>query len=82
MLPRPASSVSSALSQFMTLHRTIGNQAVGRLIQRSETPNRKSGVIQAKLTINKPNDFYEQEADRVAEQVMRMPEATVQAKSA
>ena len=30
--------------------------------------------IQAKLTIGQPNDKYEQEADRVAEQVMRMPE--------
>lgn len=30
--------------------------------------------IQAKLTINQPGDVYEQEADRVAEQVMRMPE--------
>jgi len=27
-----------------------------------------------KLTINKPGDECEQEADRVAEQVMRMPE--------
>jgi hypothetical protein len=30
--------------------------------------------IQAKLKIGEPNDKYEQEADRVAEQVMRMPE--------
>ena len=30
--------------------------------------------LQAKLTIGKPNDKYEQEADRVAEQVMRMAE--------
>ena len=30
--------------------------------------------VQAKLTIGSPNDKYEQEADRVAEQVMRMPE--------
>ena len=28
---------------------------------------------QAKLRINEPGDEYEQEADRVAEQVMRMP---------
>jgi len=30
--------------------------------------------IQTKLAINKPGDAYEQEADYVAEQVMRMPE--------
>lgn len=29
--------------------------------------------LQAKLTIGQPNDIYEQEADRVAETVMRMP---------
>jgi hypothetical protein len=31
-------------------------------------------LIQPKLTISQPNDKYEQEADRVADQVMRMPE--------
>ena len=46
----------------MTLHRTLGNQAVQRLFQ--------SGAIQAKLSIGKSNDIYEQEADRVAERVM------------
>jgi len=35
---------------------------------------RCAGVIQPKLTIGAPNDKYEQEADRVADQVMRMPE--------
>jgi hypothetical protein len=33
--------------------------------------------FQAKLTINEPGDPYEQEADRVAEQVMRMPEPAI-----
>lgn len=36
------------------------------------------GVIQPKLTIGQPNDKYEQEADRVADQVMRMPGPTMQ----
>ena len=30
-------------------------------------------VVQAKLRIGKPNDQYEQEADRVAEEVTRLP---------
>ncbi|MEM9006464.1 MAG: DUF4157 domain-containing protein [Cyanobacteria bacterium P01_F01_bin.86] len=30
-------------------------------------------TIQAKLTVGQPNDKYEQEADRVAAQIMRMP---------
>jgi hypothetical protein len=33
-------------------------------------------VIQAKLEIGDPNDRFEQEADRVADQVMRMPDNT------
>lgn len=35
-------------------------------------------LIQAKLTINQPGDRYEQEADRVADRVMRMPEPRIQ----
>ncbi len=50
-------------------HRNIGNQAVQRLME--------SQAIQAKLTIGRPNDKYEQEADRVADQVMRMPEGSL-----
>jgi hypothetical protein len=34
--------------------------------------------VQAKLEVSKPDDPYEQEADRVAEQVMTMPEPKVQ----
>ncbi|MDB5285239.1 MAG: hypothetical protein JWR05_188 [Mucilaginibacter sp.] len=34
-------------------------------------------TIQPRLTINQPNDIYEQQADAVAEKVMRMPDAGV-----
>jgi len=37
-------------------------------------------IIQYKLTIGQPDDKYEQEADRVADEIMRMPEPEVQAK--
>jgi hypothetical protein len=37
--------------------------------------------IQAKLKIGAPDDKYEQEADRIAEEVMRMPEPKVQCQS-
>ena len=50
---------------FLSLQRTIGNQAVVSLLS--------SGQIQAQLRISKPGDPFEQEADRVADQVMRMP---------
>ncbi|HEY5912875.1 MAG TPA: DUF4157 domain-containing protein [Verrucomicrobiae bacterium] len=47
----------------LPLHRKLGNQELQRQL--------KSGRIQAKLQIGAPNDLYEQEADLVAEQVMR-----------
>jgi len=43
------------------LQRSYGNSYVGR-------------VIQAKLTVGAPDDEYEQEADQVADRVMRMPD--------
>ncbi len=61
-------SMDSPVDRVLFLQRTIGNQAVGRLI--------KSGALQAKLRIGQPGDVYEQEADRVAEQVMRMPDVS------
>jgi hypothetical protein len=41
----------------------------------------RARVIQAKLTVNQPGDKYEQEADRVADQVMRMPDTTLNKKA-
>ena len=59
-------SMSSPIDQVLYLQRNIGNQAVQRLI--------KSGALQAKLKIGQPGDKYEQEADRVADQLLAMPE--------
>lgn len=59
-------SLGSPSDRVLQLQRTAGNQAVQRLI--------KSKALQAKLRIGQPNDMYEQEADRVAEQVMKMPD--------
>src|SRR5690349_8850368 len=36
-----------------------------------------SPVIQPKLTINQPNDIYEQEADAMADKVMSMPDPSI-----
>ncbi|MCZ7356843.1 MAG: hypothetical protein O8C66_14255 [Candidatus Methanoperedens sp.] len=58
--------LSSPVEQILFLQRTIGNQAVQRLM--------KSGALQAKLRIGAPGDVYEREADRVADAVMRMPQ--------
>ena len=59
---RPSGSFADSV---MFLQRTIGNQAVERII--------RSGTLQTKLSIGHHGDKYEQEADRVADAVMRMP---------
>ena len=63
-------SMDTPVDRILYLQRTAGNQAVSRLM--------KSGALQAKLKIGQPGDVYEQEADRVADVVMRMPEPGVQ----
>jgi hypothetical protein len=49
---------------LIALQTTHGNQYTQQV----------AAKIQAKLKINQPGDIYEQEADRVADQVMMMPE--------
>ncbi len=66
-LVRAAKPDRAATQHPMLAQQTaLGNQAMQRMLH--------TGVIQAKLTVNDPGDQYEQEADRVAEQVMRMPD--------
>lgn len=60
----------SPASRMFALQQTAGNSAVQKIL--------KSGAIQASIRIGQPNDLYELEADRVADQVMRMPEPGVQ----
>lgn len=55
-------SIRSPIGKILFLQRAIGNQAVNRLIG--------SGAIQTKLKIGQPNDRYEQEAERIAEQIV------------
>ncbi len=63
-------SVNPSVDRILFLQRTVGNQAVQRLLRLE--------IQQAKLRIGKPGDVYEQEADRVADEVMRMPEPEMQ----
>ncbi len=53
---------------LLALQQTHGNRYVQRVV----------AGIQAKLVLGQPGDKYEQEADRVADAVMRMPEPGVQ----
>jgi hypothetical protein len=56
----------AGVSAAERLQRSAGNLAIHRLL--------RSGGIQAKLTVSQPGDEHEREADRVADEVMRMPE--------
>ena len=62
--PKPPIPRQQRLARLQSVY---GNQAVLRMLARSQP------AIQPKLVVNEPGDAYEQEADRVAEQVMRMP---------
>jgi hypothetical protein len=66
---QPADSFDNRIKR---LHQNIGNQAMQRLCM--------SGQIQASLEIGQPNDIYEQEAHRVADQVMRMTRSSLSRK--
>jgi hypothetical protein len=57
------------INPALHLQRRIGNEALQWLLQANA-----AGAIQARLTISQPQDQHEQEADRVSEQIMRMPE--------
>lgn len=89
---------SSEVNSILRLQRTIGNQAVQRLLQvkhdgleavsnatapshdfsRIPVHAKASVKIQSKLAVNTSGDIYEQEADRISNQVMRMPEPQLQ----
>lgn len=53
--------------------RMVGNQGLQQLIAQRKLPA-TNGLVQAKLTVGEPGDRFEQQADQVASDVMRMPE--------
>jgi hypothetical protein len=65
-LDRGARHWAQAAHPLLAQQQSLGNQALQRML--------RSNMVQAKLTVNPPDDEYEREADRVAEQVMSMPE--------
>jgi hypothetical protein len=54
------------------LQTLVGNRAASSVFSAARM------MVQTKLEISQPGDVYEQEADRVAEQVMRMPQPALQ----
>ena len=74
--PASARSFPGGLHPIAQLQRILGNRHVAQLIQAKQlTPEGKIIGLQRKLTVGAANDQYEQEADRVARQVMSMPHA-------
>ena len=70
-----AAPAAAAPEAILRLQRLYGNQTVSR---RLEQAGPAPGIIQAKLTVGPVGDKYEQEADRVADNVVRMPAPAVQ----
>jgi hypothetical protein len=62
---RTADRIAPTAEARVSVQATLGNQAVQRALL-------SDLGLQAKLTVNVPGDPYEQEADRVADTVMRM----------
>lgn len=60
---------------------TVRTKADVPQIQRQNIEEEEKEPIQTKLIIGQPDDQYEQEADRVADEVMRMPEPKLQRQS-
>ena len=58
-VPAPAAFTRS--TRLLSSKEPIGNRGMGQLL--------RSRIIQAKLTVNKPGDVYEREADRISDQV-------------
>jgi hypothetical protein len=73
----------TAVAQGKVLGRAIGNQATLRLLTQSAgATSNAPKPMQAKLKIGAVNDPLEHEADRVADQVMRMPASEISAAAA
>lgn len=70
--------VTNSHDSITQLNRYSSNQMDGRLPRLDIIGFNFANIgIQPKLKISQPNDAYEQEADRVAERVMRMPTPSV-----
>lgn len=79
---KPAARAQAAQADRLVLQRAVANPASAspadiQALQRAYGNRAVTGLIQAKLTVGPVGDRYEQEADRVAQQVMGMPTPVV-----
>ena len=76
--PHPSSAPlhNEGLHRIIQLQRTLGNHRVTQLIEAGRlTPRGELIGLHPKLAVGAAHDRYEQEADRVAQDVLSMPEA-------
>lgn len=66
--PFPGPLERTPEQMLLHLQQAVGNRATQALLA--------SGTIQPKLRVGPPDDLLEREADRVADSIVRMPEAT------
>jgi hypothetical protein len=74
---RPLDTIASRLSRLPPTNRAPALRALQRS-QGNRIVQQMTAGIQTKLRVGQPGDCHEQEADRVADEVMRMPEQQVQ----
>jgi hypothetical protein len=65
MSPEQSPGAAGRARMMRAMQGTVGNARLSRMLG---TP------VQAKLTVGAPDDVYEQQADRTADEVMRLPE--------
>lgn len=71
--PHQNNLTKSSHDSIISLQRAIGNQAIQKLARSSVGFDFAKIGIPPRLKVSRPGDEYEQEADKIAEQVMRMP---------
>lgn len=77
LLKNEASSIAKKVA--VPTPKTISVMANPLVQMQQQLGNRRLlKMIQTKLTVGQPGDVYEQEADRTADQVMRMPDPSLQ----
>lgn len=74
LAPAPSATVQRGVATLLQRKCACGASA-GLSGECAECQEKKMPGMQPKLAISEPGNPYEQEADRVAEQVMRMPES-------
>ncbi|MBZ5522159.1 MAG: DUF4157 domain-containing protein [Acidobacteriia bacterium] len=73
-MPTSEAPFPSLQQSYLRLQRTMGNQAVMRLLDSSGGKESSAPAHKPEpLAVNEPGDRFEREADSVAEQVMRTP---------